>query len=108
MLLCIHINNCAKHLIEASRVLYDKEQDCIWIDEGSMDYDPWVYGEYEDTTGLYIDNTTLKTYQITVKTSEGTKLNSITPGNVSDIYDRIEQELFEHNKVYIEMHTLTK
>jgi hypothetical protein len=108
MLLCVHINNGARHLIEASRVLYDKEYDCIWIDEGSTDYDPWVYDDYEDKTGLYIDNTTIKEYQISVTKSYGAKFSSITASNISDIYDRIEQELFEHNKVYIEMHKLTK
>lgn len=108
MLLCVHINNGARHLIEASRVLYDKEFDCIWIDEGSKDYDPWVYDEYEDNEGLYIDNLTLSTYQISVTKTYGSKISSITAGTVSDIYDRIEQELFENNKVLIEMHELVK
>ena len=108
MLLCVHISTGTRHLIEANRILYDKEYDCIWIDEGSKDYDPWVYGEYEDNEGLYIDNTTLSTYQISVKKSYGTKIDTITGGRVADIYDRMEQELFEHNKVFIEMYKIPK
>ena len=109
MLLCVHVSDGARHLIEANRVVYDKEYDCIWIDEESKDYDPWVYGEYEDNEGLYIDKTTLSTYQISVKKSYGTKINdAITGGTVFDIYDRIEQELFEHDKVFIEMYKMPK
>lgn len=108
MLLCVHIANGARHLIEASRVLYDKEHDCIWIDECSKDYDPWIYEDYEDNEGLYIDNTTLRYYQIGVKKSYGTKINAITGATVSDIYNRMEQELFEHNKVFIEMYPIAK
>jgi hypothetical protein len=38
----------------------------------------------------------------------GDKSSFITAGTVVDIYDRIEQELFEHNKVLIEMHKIVK
>ena len=107
MLLTIHIKGGAKHIFNISHMMYDKENNVIWFENGTRDTKYWIsIDKYSDNSGVWIEETTLENYRVSLV--EGAEMNVNTYTKLESIYDSIEKSLIQFGRAHIELEPYKK
>lgn len=100
MLLVVHIKNGGKYIFEISQMMYDKENNVIWFENGGKDVHYWINSyPYFDNSGVWIDETTLKNYKLSLVDRLGINMNRYT--ELENIYNLIEKSLLQFGQAHI-------
>jgi hypothetical protein len=100
MLLIVHIKGGSKHIFEISQMMYDKEDNVIWFENGTRDARYWISMDtYFDNRGVWIDRLTLENYKISLVDRLGINMNKYT--ELENIYNLIEKSLMQFGQAHI-------